>query len=107
VFGEASFQMFGVFDVNIFYAEVVNDEGECEGSGIMLPKAWCVFGWSVAVGRESFREEAVGSFSSLFKAVDCLAKFYIYVAVADLIVQVVGLDDLIRDHPDREFQVEC
>jgi hypothetical protein len=37
MFGEASLKMFSIFDVDIFYSNVVNDECESEGSGVMLP----------------------------------------------------------------------
>jgi hypothetical protein len=56
VFVENLGKMVGVFFANIFYAHVVNAEGEGDGAPIVSPEAWCGRALMVAMFVESFFE---------------------------------------------------
>ncbi len=56
VFVENLGKMVGVFFSDIFYAEVIDAEGEGDGVPIVLPKAWCGRALMVAMFVESFFE---------------------------------------------------
>jgi hypothetical protein len=45
-------EMFDVGSVNIFNSKIIDDEGEVEISGGMLPKAWGDGAWGIAMGLE-------------------------------------------------------
>ena len=45
---------------NIFDAEVINDECKANGAGDMLPQAWCVIDFVVAMFGKALFEEFVG-----------------------------------------------
>ena len=53
VFVENLGEMVGVFFADIFYAKVVNAEGEGDGAPIMSPEAWCGRALMVAIFVES------------------------------------------------------
>jgi hypothetical protein len=86
-----------VFDSNIFYAKVVNDEAELEGMPFVVPEArrgGCFI--------ESFSEEAgtkkiIGQDTSLGKPITALLDFKIDPAIAVTATEVVFHEEFVRD----------
>jgi hypothetical protein len=86
-----------VFDSNIFYAKVVEDEAELEGMPFVAPEArrgGCFI--------ESFSEEAgtkkiIGQDTSLGKSITALPNFKIDPAVTVTDTEVVFCEEFVRD----------
>ena len=60
VFCDDGLQVLGMFSSDVFYTEIVNDQGELDGSPIMCPQSRDEFALPVAMLVESFFEELVG-----------------------------------------------
>ncbi len=86
-----------MFDSNIFYAKVVNDEAELEGTPYVVPEArrgGCFI--------ESFSEEAgtkkiIGQDTSLGKPITAFPNFKIDPAFAVTATEVVFHEEFVRD----------
>jgi hypothetical protein len=68
---------------DIFYAEVVDGEGELGGTGHVFPKAWCVVGWDVAECSQVFSQFVVGNHAGLREAVHAFADLAVNVPVVN------------------------
>ncbi len=86
-----------MLDSNIFYAKVVNNEAELEGTPFVAPEAWrggCFI--------ESFSEEAgakkiTGQDTSLGKPITALPNFKMDPAFAVTATEVVFREEFVRD----------
>ena len=72
VFVENFGKMVGVFFANIFYAKVIDAEGEGDGAPIVLPEAWRGRALMVAMFVESFFELILGEDAGLQEALHAL-----------------------------------
>ena len=68
---------------DVFYAKVVDVEGELDRPGLVFPKAWCVFGRDVAKCGKVFALLVGGDDAGLREAVHALADFNVNVSVVN------------------------
>ncbi len=57
-----------MFLSNVFYAKIVHDKGERDGSPFVAPEAGSVDALIISVGGEPFPEEFVGEYPGLREA---------------------------------------
>ena len=92
------FQVEGIRFVNIFDSNVVNNEGERDGSGLVDVEAWGVLGRVVVTSGKDLFKLLVGEFAGLFETVDGLINNHVDVTVgANFVLQVVFTDDFLGD----------
>mmetsp|Transcript_14926 Transcript_14926/g.34660 ORF Transcript_14926/g.34660 Transcript_14926/m.34660 type:complete len:283 (+) Transcript_14926:1156-2004(+) len=94
-----------VFLANILHSEVINDEGELDGSPLVEPEAVDDGALVVAVGLEAFLEQFLCEDAGLWKPVHSFADLDVDVSVNSLLVEVVFGDDLLGNVAEREFDV--
>ena len=90
---EAREEMFGVFAADIFDAEVVDDETEGDGTGVVTEEAGCVFAWVVAGLGKVCDEAFMGDDAGLGEAVHAFADFDHDGAVVDEVVEFILFHD--------------
>jgi hypothetical protein len=82
---------------DILHPEIVDDKGEADGTGVVLPETWCRLALAVAMLGESFFEQQLGDDTSLWEAVHPLLYFTVDVAVGGgFVSEGVVRDDVVR-----------
>jgi hypothetical protein len=86
-----------VFDSNIFYAKVVDDEAELEGMPFVAPEARCGGCFIESFSKEVEMKKIIAQDTSLGKPITALPNFKIDPAVAVTATKVVFGEEFIRD----------
>jgi hypothetical protein len=85
---------------NVLDAEVVNDEGEQDGTPFVAPEALWVLASVISMWCEAFRKEIVGNDTSLWESIHAAGDADVDIAFLDKGHEVVLVDDLLRNDFD-------
>ncbi len=86
-----------MFDFNIFYAKVINDEAELEGTPFVAPEARHGGCFIEFFSEEAGTKNIIGQDTSLGKPITALPDFKIDPAVAVTATKVVFCKEFVRD----------
>ncbi len=86
-----------MFDSNIFYAKVVNDEAELEGMPFVVPEARRGGCFIDSISEEAGMKKIIGQDTSLGKPITALPNFKIDPVVAVTATKVVFREEFVRD----------
>ncbi len=86
-----------MFNSNIFYAKVVNDEAELEGTPFVAPEARCGGCFIESLSEEAGMKKIIGQDTSLGKPITALSNFKIDLAFAVTATKVVFCEEFVRD----------
>ncbi len=89
--------MDGVFFAHIFYAKVVYNEGEHDGTPFVTPKTWSAFALVVAFLVQAFGQEFLSKNARLGQAVDAFADFEVDPIIVDMVQKIVFVDKFLWD----------
>ncbi len=94
-----------MFDSNIFYAKVINNEAELDGTPFVAPEARGGFRFIVAFSKKARSEEIVGQDAGLGKAIAALANFKVDPTVAVSTLKLVFLYEFCWDVGDLDADI--
>jgi hypothetical protein len=98
-------EVFGVVLVGVANAEIINNQAESDGIGVMVEEAWGVGALVVTMEGQVLHQGLIGEDTSLGKAIHTLADFYKDgVVVADG-VEMVMVDDGLGKEAERDPEV--
>ncbi len=86
-----------VFDSNIFYAKVINNEAELEGTPFVAPEAWRGGCFIESFSKEAGTKKIIGKDTSLGKPITALPNFKIDPAFTVTATEVVFHEEFVRD----------
>ncbi len=86
-----------MFDSNIFYAKVINDEVELEGMPFVAPEAWHGGCFIESFSKEAGTKKIIGQDTSLGKSITALPNFKIDPAVVVTATKVVFREKFVWD----------
>ncbi len=86
-----------MFDSNIFYAEVVDNETELEGMPFVAPDARRVGCFIESFSEEAGTKKIIGQDTSLGKPITALPNFKIDLAIAVTATEVVFREEFVWD----------
>ena len=86
-----------MFDSNIFYAEVIDDEAELEGTLFVAPEAQRGGSFIESFSKEAGMKKIIGKDTSLGKPITALPNFKIDPAFVVTATEVVFREEVIRD----------
>jgi hypothetical protein len=85
-----------VFNSNIFYTKVVNDEAELEGTPFVAPEAQHGGSFIESFSEEAGTKKIIGQDTSLGKPITALPNFKIDLAFAITATEVVFREEFVR-----------
>jgi hypothetical protein len=86
-----------VFDSNIFYTKVINNEAELEGTPFVVPEAWHGGCFIDSFSDKGGTKKIIGKDTSLGKPITAPPNFKIDPAIAVTANKVVFRDEFIQD----------
>ncbi len=86
-----------MFDSNIFYAKVIDNKAELEGTPFVVPEAQCGGCFLESFSKEAQTKKIIGKDTSLGKPITALPNLKIDPAFAVTATKVVFCEELIRD----------
>jgi hypothetical protein len=89
-------EMVEVFEPNILYPKVINNETELDGTPFMVPEAWGGFGFVISFSKKVGLEEIVGKNASLGKAITAQANFKVDPTVTIATLKFVLLNEFLQ-----------
>ena len=90
--------MLSVGTVDVLDAEVVDDQGEVQVPGVVLPEARCDWHGTISVRGEAALQQLVGKDAGLWQAIHAASDFRPNESVDGDGQQIIELDDRLRDH---------
>lgn len=102
---EGGDEVLGVGVMDVLDAEIIDDQGEHDAVGGMMPKRGCMAHWSIAGRGQMLREAVTGKAASLFKAGHAFPDLHVDIPIAGDGIQVVVLDDFSRDDGEQDAHV--
>ena len=86
-----------MFDSNIFYAKVIDDEAELEGMPFVVPEAWRGGCFIESFSEEVGTKKIIGQDTSLGKLITALPNFKVDPAFVVTATEVVFREEFVRD----------
>ena len=89
----------------ILYAEIINYEGKQDRSPFEAPQTRGLGSLLVVVLEKACLQEGVGEAAVLRETIDAVVDFEIHPSLVDIVVEVVLVDELLRDVSDIDYDV--
>ena len=82
---------------NISDSKVIHNKDKNDGSPFVTPEARCSGALVVAMGGESFGEEVIGQFASLFEAIDAFCDLEVNPVIEGILGEIVLINEFLWD----------